>query len=483
MPLANICAGAVALGLCAPALGAAQHSAAQQPNIIVIYSDDQGMGDVGYHGIDDIKTPNIDKLAAGGIHFPQAYVSASVCGPSRAGLMTGVHQQRFGVYGNFKDNQIPHDQPLMTEMMQGFGYQTAMIGKWHMGNPTGTPNERGADFFYGFRTASHNYYKSDAEEGGRPYLSPIYRNEIAEPPIQEKNGYLTELLTEEAVGFIDRNADKPFFLHLAHFATHHPWTAPQSYIDRVQDLDASDDRKVFAAMALAMDDGIGEVVDALKRHGVYDNTLIFFMSDNGSPARPAELARGEYITSSPGIYNGSKGDTYEGGIRVPFLMHWPAGLPAGGVYEHPVMNLDIMPTINALLGGDEGGAGPVKFDGVDLMPYLLGAKPADQRPHELMHWRRDDDYAIRDGDWKLTWNDNHGPQTIRLYNIADDPGEWHDLAYKMPEKTQQLKDRFDAWEAELPINKLGPKPTNRNLDYHKGHRVNVMKFNNAMADQ
>ncbi|GAA4899414.1 hypothetical protein GCM10023333_36300 [Ferrimonas pelagia] len=459
-----------------------------QPNIIVIYTDDQGMGDVGYHGYDDIKTPNIDKLAAGGVHFPQAYVSASVCGPSRAGLLTGVYQQRFGVYGNFKTTKIPHEQPMMTAMMKEFGYETGVVGKWHMSALTGTPNERGADFFYGFIGGSHDYYKSDAEEGGKPWLSPIYRNEVAEPPIQEQNGYLTELFTDEAVGFIERNADKPFFLHLAHFAVHHPWTVPQSYIDRVDHLDAGEERKLFAGMALAMDDGIGEVMETLKKHDLYDNTLIFFMSDNGSPrgqgfVAPRKKARGETTMSNPGIYNGFKGDTYEGGIRVPFLMHWPNALPAGAVFEHPVMNLDIMPTINAVLGGKEGGAGPVPFDGVNLIPFLLGEVGEGEIPHETLYWRRDQDYAFREGDWKMTWNDQSGPQTIRLFNIAEDPGEWNDLAFKMPEKTQQMKDKFDAWESELPENTHAKQRTNRNYEFKNGHRVNVMQFNNEMADK
>ncbi|MGF1748443.1 sulfatase family protein [Vibrio cionasavignyae] len=450
-----------------------------QPNVIVIFTDDQGWGDVGYHGFDDIHTPNIDKLAAGGVHFPQAYVTASVCGPSRAGLLTGVNQQRFGVYGNFDNNHIPRSQPLMMEMMKDIGYTTGVVGKWHMGEPTGRPNERGTDFFYGFHGGSHNYMKSDAKEGGKPWLSPLYRNTATEPPIQEGNGYLTELFTDEAVGFIERNADKPFFLHVAHFAVHHPWQVPDGYIERLDHLKVHhEERRFFAAQTLVLDDGVGAIMDTLKENGLYDNTLVFFMSDNGTPSgqgfeQPRQKKRGETTMSSPGPFNGFKGDTYEGGIRVPFIIHYPAQIPAGESFEAMVSALDVMPTIGARFGVTETNAIP--FDGVDLFPYLLGEK--DSAPHDTLYWRRDNDYAIRDGDWKLAVNDDNGPRTIRLFNMVDDPYEYNDLASKEPEIAQQLQNKFDAWEAELPVNKLSHKPVNRNREFKSGHRVDVQAFN------
>ncbi|MGF1887598.1 sulfatase-like hydrolase/transferase [Photobacterium profundum] len=450
-----------------------------QPNVIVIYTDDQGWGDVGYHGFQDIHTPNIDALAAGGVHFPQAYVSASVCGPSRAGLLTGVYQQRFGVYGNFEQNHVPRSQPLMMEMMQDLGYVIGVVGKWHMGEPTGRPNERGADFFYGFHGGSHNYMYSDEKEGGKPWLSPLYRNTKTEAPIQEGNGYLTELFTDEAVAFIEKNANEPFFLHVAHFAVHHPWQVPDGYIERLEHLDVHhEERRFFAAQSLVLDDGIGAIMDTLKEHDLENDTLVFFMSDNGTPSgqgfdQPRKKKRGKTTMSSPGPFNGFKGDTYEGGIRVPFIMHYPAGLPSGKKYEHMVSSLDVFPTIAARFGITETGAVP--FDGVDLFPYLLDEQ--DGQPHDTLYWRRDNDYAIRDGDWKLTVNDDNGPRTIRLFNMINDPGEWIDLADDKPEIAQSLKNKFDAWESTLPINQLSDKPTNRNINYMQGERVNVEAFN------
>ncbi|WP_082008607.1 sulfatase [Photobacterium gaetbulicola] len=475
-------------GVNAKDLEAPRSNLKNQPSIIVIYTDDQGWGDVGYHGFKDIHTPNIDALAAGGVHFPQAYVSASVCGPSRAGLLTGVYQQRFGVYGNFAQNHIPQSQPLMMETMQDLGYTTGVIGKWHMGEPTGRPNERGADFFYGFHGGSHNYMFSDAEEGGKPWLSPLYRNKATEPPIQESNGYLTELFTDEAVAFIENNADKPFFLHVAHFAVHHPWQVPDGYIERLNHLDVHhEERRFFAAQTLVLDDGIGAIMDTLKSHQLAQDTLVFFMSDNGTPSgqgfeEPRKKKRGETTMSSPGPFNGFKGDTYEGGIRVPFIIHYPAQIKPGMKYEPMVSALDIFPTIAARFGINKieatTSAAAIPFDGVDLFPYLLGEK--DGEPHQTLYWRRDNDYAIRDGNWKLTVNDDNGPRTIRLFDMENDPGEWHDLADHKPDIAQTLKDKFDAWEATLPVNKLSKKPTNRNIGFSNGKRINVKEFNQQM---
>lgn len=460
-----------------------------RPNVIIIVSDDQGWGDVGYHGFNDIHTPNIDALAKGGTVFPQAYVSASVCGPSRAGLLTGVYQQRFGIYGNFKQNHIPQNQPMIMELMKQAGYTTGVIGKWHMGAPTGRPNARGADFFYGFHGGSHDYLQSDTQEGGKPWLSPLYRNTAVEPPIQASNGYLTELFTQEATQFIARHHDTPFFLHLAHFAIHHPWQVPDKYLERVAHLDVHhEERRLIAAQTLALDDGIGAVVKTLKAHELLDNTLIFFMSDNGTPAgqgfeKPRKKTRGHTTMSSPGPFNGFKGDTLEGGIRVPFLIHYPTHIPAGQRYPHMVSSLDIVPTITTHLGITHHG--PIPFDGTDLFPFIIEQNHSqaqkEAQPHSTLYWRRDEDYAIRDGDWKLTWNDDNAPKTIQLFNIAKDPYEWQDQAAIHPDIAQQLKDKFDAWEATLPVNQLSKKPTNRNTQFKQGKRVDVALFNQSVV--
>ncbi len=454
--------------------------------MVLIYSDDQGWGDVGYHGYTDVMTPNIDKLAEQGTQFSQGYVCASVCGPSRAGLLTGVYQQRLGVYGNYDQGGIPASQSTIFSMLNEQGYTTAAIGKWHVGaaRPELRPNNRGVDFFYGFLWGSHDYSRSTTDPNyEKKNLQPIMRNEQVEPAIQDSNGYLTEMFTEEAVGFIKQTGDEPFFLYLAYNAVHYPWDVPQPYIDRVQHLDTHDERKLFAGLLLAMDDGIGAVMKALEKKGVADDTLVIFISDNGSPrgqgiAQPKQKVRGTTTMSNPGPFNGFKGDTYEGGIRVPFVMRWPGRIPAGSTYDKPVVNLDLIPTIMALQGVKQPSKG-VSFDGVDLMPYITGKN--NERPHDILYWRRGEDYAVRLGDWKLAYNDQGGPKTIRLFDLNEDPGEWTDLSRRMPERAQNMQDVFDAWDSSLPDNAAGRNPNNRNAGFNEGNRVNVGAFNATVA--
>lgn len=458
--------------------------ASKQPNVVLIYTDDQGWGDVGYHGYDDVLTPNIDKLAAEGTQFSQGYVSSSVCGPSRCGLLTGVYQQRLGVYGNYDKGGIPLEQPMVFELMKKQGYHTGAVGKWHVGaaREEQRPNSRGVDFFYGFLFGAHDYYKSSTDPNSKKKSEwPIMRNTEIEPPIQESKGYLTEMFNEEAVGFIERAPeDEPFFLYLAYNAVHYPWDVPQPYIDRVQWLKANDERKLFAGMLLCVDDGIGAVMEALKKKGVAENTLVIFMSDNGTPrgqgiVAPKQKTRGTCTMSNPGPYNGFKGDVYEGGIRVPMVLHWPGKVPAGETYEHPVFNLDLVPTILA----QSDVATPYEgypFDGVNLLPFLNGAK-GDAKPHDVLYWRRGEDYAIRDGDWKLQWNDAGDTSQIELFDMVNDSEERINLASKYPERAQALKDKFDAWDSSLVGNQNGNPLKNRNVAYPDGKRVDVAAFN------
>jgi len=461
--------------------------AAEKPNIVLILADDMGWGDVGYHGFKDILTPNIDRLAKEGTWFSQGYASASVCGPSRAGLLTGVYQQRMGVYGNWDRGGIPESQPIIFEMLKKLGYQTCAIGKWHVGacRESLRPNSRAVDFFYGFLWGAHDYWRSGTDpEIPKKNERPIWRNTSIEPSIQDSNGYLTELFTKEAVDFIERaDKNKPFFVYLAYNAVHSPWEVPQSYIDRVQGLNAPEERKFFAGMVLALDDGIGAVIKALEKKGMAGNTLVVFMSDNGTPrgqglTPPKQKTRGQCTMSNPGPFNGFKGDTYEGGIRIPMLAWWPGKIPAGQRYDQPVISLDWVATFMALHGIDQPYKG-LSFDGVNLMPYITGKKTG--RPHEVLYWRRGDDYAVRKGDWKLTWNDQSGPQTIRLFNLAEDPGEWRDLAAANPERAQMLQNLFDAWDSRLPDNQNGKNPKNRNTGYAAGRRIHVTAFNAAIS--
>lgn len=438
----------------------------ENPNVILIFADDMGYGDVGFLGATDILTPSIDKLAKSGVIFNQGYVTASVCGPSRSGILTGVYQQRIKADENIPEDDyptkrgriagIPLTQSMLPELLKPFGYHTGVIGKWHVGlDEAKRPLSRGFDEFYGFLNGSHSYYKSTMEFGSNHGLWPIFRNEKK----VEFNGYTTDVFSDEAVNFIERNKDEPFFLYLSYNAVHHPWEVPDAYVDRVKHIE-DEDRRLFSGMMLAMDDGVGRVMKTLKEHNLDENTLIFFISDNGSP-------KGQSGTmSNTGGLRGWKGDTYEGGIRVPFTVSWPGIIPENSIYEYPVSTLDVVATITASLGIKK----PLKgfdFDGVDLVPFVNGNKNKNERPHDVMYWRRKDDYAIRVGDWKLEWNDDEPNRNVELFNLAEDPYEKKDLSEKYPEKLAELQDKFDAWDSQQPDSEVWPAPINRNYDYGK----------------
>lgn len=470
-------------------LGMATLEAAErkQPNIVIVLADDMGWGDVGYHGAKDILTPNIDRIANEGVQFSQGYVSASVCGPSRAGLLTGVYQQKFGCGENpsssgWPDNckypmaGLPRSQPLVAELLKEEGYTTGMVGKWHLGvHPSLRPPARGFDFYYGFLNGSHSYESWTNEFAKRKSEWPVFRNEEMEPP--QKDIYLTDLFSDEAVGFIDKNHEKPFFLLMSYNAVHHPWQVPDKYLERTKHLSKSEDRNFFAGMVLAMDDGVGRMFDALERHNISDDTVVIFLTDNGTPRgqglmpkkKDSSLVRmtGDDCMSNSAGLRGFKGDTYEAGVRIPFCMRWPGVIEAGTTYDLPVSALDIVPTFVK-----EG-----EFDGVNLLPYLAGEKKG--RPHEVLYWRRDNDYAIRKGDWKLQWNDASGGMSIKLFNLAEDPNEEHDLAQSQPERAQQLQDLFDEWDNQLPDNEWWGGAGNRKRNRLKRYQGadSVAEFN------
>jgi arylsulfatase A-like enzyme len=455
-----------------------------------------GWGDVGYHGFDDVITPSIDRIAREGVQFSKGYVSASVCGPSRAGLLTGVYQQRVGAGENasatgypdrmppqFRMAGLPVSQPTIAEILRPLGYRCGMIGKWHLGveKPL-RPYHRGFHFFWGFLNGSHSYTEWEPKFANKKDKWPIFRNDRMLPA--RENIYLTDLFSDRAVSFIKHKPDSPFFLYLAYNAVHHPWQVPEKYLERTKHLPGGEDRRFFAAMVLAMDDGIGRVLETLDEEGIADDTMVVFLSDNGSPRgqglkhapKDSSVERAtETLMSNPGPHRGYKGDTYEGGIKVPFTIRWPGKIEPGTKYDLPVSALDVTPTIAASIGVARPERGH-PFDGVNLLPYLKGEK-GDERPHETLYWRRDNDYAIRRGDWKLTWNDASGPMKIMLFDLANDPGEYHDLAGKYPEKAQLLQDLFDAWDHNLPDSKCWGGPGNRNRDFARGHRVEVAKFN------
>lgn len=406
--------------------------ARRRPNVVIILADDLGYADVGFHGCKDIPTPHIDSLAAGGVRCASGYVSAPVCSPMRAGLMTGRYQQRFGYEFNPGPIQraspkygVPLDEAMLPALMKKQGYVTGIVGKWHLGiRKEYHPMRRGFDSFFGFLHGSHSYVDSRADS-----LNPI----VAGYETVEEKAYLTNAFTREAVAFIDRHHGRPFLLYLAYNAVHGPLQAPQRYLERFPEI-GNERRRTYAAMLSCMDDGVGRVLDAIRRHGLEGDTLIFFLSDNGGPPQ-ANASRNDPL-------RGIKGTTYEGGIRVPFVVQWKGHLPAGKVYDHPVISLDILPTAMAAGRGrlPEGKT----LDGVNLLPYLAGERTSP--PHETLYWRIGDRQAIRHGHLKLVCE---GRSPWELYNLANDIGEATDLADHQPAAVTKLEEKYADWSNRL----------------------------------
>lgn len=408
------------------------------PNIIVIISDDQGWGDAGFNGSTDIPTPHLDGLAAAGVVFSQGYVAHPYCSPSRAGLITGRHQQRFGHENNTPytdpgpEDGLPLTEVMLSEVLKENGYRTCAIGKWHLGDHEKFwPVNRGFDDWYGFSGGGMSYWGNVSDKS--PHRG-VTRNGVRVP--LEELSYLTDDFTREAVNYIsDYTADEqPFFMYLAYNAPHGPIHATTEYLDMVQHIE-NGQRAAYSAMVTGMDQCIGQVVKKLKEKGVYNNTLIFFLSDNGGHSNGAN--------SLP--FRGNKGMLFEGGIRVPFLASWPGGLEGGKVYDKAISALDIFPTVLAAAGIDYS---PDKaLDGVNLLPYLRGVNTAN--PHTTLHWRVSDGegFAVLHGNDKMIYS--AFKQKFMLFNLADDPYEMNDLSGQEPEKLEQLKGLYRDWEEDM----------------------------------
>lgn len=402
-----------------------------KPNIIVIVSDDQGYAELGCQGCKDTPTPNIDSIAKNGVRFTNGYVSCPVCSPTRAGLLTGRYQQRFGHEfnpgpANVADTQfgLPLTETTLAARLKTAGYKTGIVGKWHLGyNEPYWPINRGFDEFFGFLGGAHQYFGEGKEARNR-----IMRGK---EPVEEKE-YLTDAFAREAVSFINRHSKEKFFLYLAFNAVHSPLQAPEKYLSRFSSI-TDKKRRTFAAMLSAMDDAVGKVLDALRKNKIEENTLIFFISDNGGPTLNT--------TSRNDPLRGYKGQVYEGGIRVPYLVQWKGVIPAGKVYDKPVISLDIAPTACAVAGTDTKGA---KFDGVNLLPFLTGK--SKDNPHDVLYWRFGAQSAIRKGNWKLVKLEDGYTE---LYNLEEDIGEKNNLNSKNQEKVKELSDLLAKWDSEL----------------------------------
>ncbi len=438
-----------ALVLATPAL-AAPALAAAPPNLVIILTDDQGYADVGFNGCTDIPTPHIDSIASSGVRFTNGYVSFPVCGPSRAGLLTGRYQDRFGFTTNptidptNPDAGIPHEEENIAEVLNKAGYKSAIIGKWHMGaHPSNHPLERGFDHFFGFLSGGHNYFHdqltlNDLSEVTRQW--EWYRTRIMRDRERvDTDDYLTDELTDAATAYIDRQATagNPFLVYLAYNAPHTPLQATEKYLSRFPDI-ADEKRRTYAAMVSAVDDGVGRVLATLRRNGIEEKTLVVFLSDNGGPTTNAS-------DNSP--LRAHKSSLFEGGIRVPFAMQWKGTLPAGIDYDHPVISLDIMGTITALAGVEISEERPL--DGVNLIPFLTGQ--LDGKPHDQLFWRKweQNAMAIRAGNAKLVSDGQRQKNNYSLFNLKDDVGESSNRRSSSPETVQTLLNSWEKWNAQL----------------------------------
>jgi arylsulfatase A-like enzyme len=435
------------LAVGATVLNAANGPSPARPNLIVILTDDQGYADVGFNGCKDIPTPNLDSIAANGVRFSNGYVTYSVCSPSRAGLLTGRYQQRFGHERNPRfepDNPksgLPLSERTLASVLGQVGYQSGIIGKWHLGaHPDLHPLKRGFNEFFGHLGGGHRYFPEDltirdavdAKNEADSYRLQILRDQT---PVQTTQ-YLTDEFSDEAVRFVERHKDTPFFLYLAYNAPHAPLQAPEKYLSRFPDI-KSPTRRTYAAMVSAVDDGVGRLLAKLRELGIGDNTLVFYLSDNGGPPE-ANAANNDPL-------RGAKGSPWEGGWRVPFAAQWPGHLPRGQVYEAPVLSLDIFATAVALAQAPVDPTRPL--DGANLMPFLTGKQSGV--PHETIYLRMHDRraFAVRSGDFKLVIpQSGSAPQ---LFNLAHDVGESRDLAGAHPEQLERLEKRRVAWNAQL----------------------------------
>jgi arylsulfatase A-like enzyme len=424
----------------------ASAAAAERPNILVIVADDLGYADIGVHGGALVPTPNIDALAAAGIRCTSGYVSCPYCSPTRAGFLTGRYQTRFGHefnphVGDETKLGLPLDQKTIADYLKAAGYSTSLIGKWHQGfSAAHHPQSRGFDEFFGFLVGGHNFIlHKEAEPGfGSAYSHDmIYRGR----EVQKLDGYTTDLFTDEAIRFIDRQAARPWFLYLAHHAVHTPLEIVDKHKSRIPAEVTDTSRRGYLSLLLGLDDAIGRVTSHLQKTGQDKNTLVFFFSDNGGSGHKPYLA---YNTAINKPLRGDKGQTLEGGIRVPFFVSWPGRIPAGKLYEQPVIALDVLPTALAAAEAQT----PNNLDGVNLLPHLLGE--VGGAPHASLFWRFGPQKAVRHGQWKLVdWRDfdtktNSG---WKLYDVAKDVGEEHDLAALQPQLVDQLRQEWDEWNA------------------------------------
>ena len=450
-------------------------SAAQRPNIVVLFADDLGYGELGCQGNPEIPTPHIDSIANHGVRFTSGYVAGPNCSPSRAGLLTGRIPTRFGYEFNPTGARneepgfgLPPEEVTIAESLQDVGYTTGLIGKWQQGGLAKYhPFRHGFDEFFGFTHEGHYFVpppydgvttmlrRKTLPDGGKGrwigeknliYGTHMGNNEPdydANNPIVRggqpvvETEYLTDAFTREAVDFIDRHDDKPFFLYLAYNAVHSPLQGADAYMEKFSHIEDIH-RRIFAAMLANMDDSVGAVMGQLRKSGLEENTLVFFLSDNGGPTRE--------LTSSNLPLRGEKGQMYEGAIRIPFMVQWKGKLPSGKVYDRPVSSMDIFATASAVTEAKT----PLCVEGVNLLPFLNGTD--NGRPHETLFWRQGGKTALRHGDWKLLRMGKRlkaGNANWELYDLSKDISEETNLAESNPDRVKELHAIWEKMNGEM----------------------------------
>lgn len=410
----------------------------KKPNVIIILSDDAGYADFEAYGGKEIPTPHINALIKSGIKFTNAYVSASVCAPSRAGLLTGRYQQRFGFENNMsgaptlgftkEDMGIDPNESTFGDEMRGNGYRTLAIGKWHLGDEEKHfPLNRGFDEFYGFLGGHRSFFPIKGEV---PAEERIHNNKSL--ILEDNVTYLTDMWTDRAISFMKQKSEKPFFIYLAYNAVHTPVDAKKEYWDKFSNIPDSG-RRAYAALMASLDDNVGRLRKTLKENHLDENTLIFFLNDNGGATNNF---------SDNGRLRGMKGSVWEGGIRVAMAMVWKNQLPKDITYDEPVNSLDLLPTALAAAQGKQIGKN--KLDGVNLIPFAYGKNTA--APHQALFWRRGVSAAIREGNWKLIRVET---DPILLFDLTKDLSETKNVAKQNPEVVKHLLAKLANWEKDL----------------------------------
>lgn len=438
-----------------PALSVATEDTSAKPNIIVIFTDDHGYADLSCQGYEkDVKTPNLDRFAAEGARFTNGYVTAPQCCPSRAGLLSGRDQNRFGFHSN-GHGPLPLDQPIMSEHFAKAGYTTGMVGKWHM-----EPNQSDKAFLEKHKIkdgrippkleARYHPHSRGFQETFFGYLNrysvtyDLQGKRFPEPKPLQTTGDRLDRQSEAALRFIDLHHTEPFFLYLAYYAPHVPLASSKKYLDRFPG-EMPERRRYALAMISAVDEGVGQIMKKLDQYGIDGNTLIYFIGDNGAPLKltmpddPVQLDGAYWDGSKNTPLTGEKGMLAEGGIRVPYLMRWKSVIPPGQVIHTPVTTLDVARTSMTAAKISP----PHNLDGSNLLPLLIDKTPL---PERTLHWRFWNQTAARKGDWKLLKLGNQKPM---LFDLAKDIGEKHDLAGENPDLVRELEASLTRWTTDL----------------------------------